>query len=137
VIVLIDTDILIDVALNRLPHANAAAELLDAVESRALTGFVAWHSIANFYYLVQPSRGSAGAKDFILELLRFVEVAATSTDSVRRAASLPMPDFEDALQAAAALTCGASVIATRNIRDYLRAPVRALTPAALLKELAR
>jgi len=137
VIVLIDTDILIDVALNRLPHANAAAELLDAVESRALTGFVAWHSIANSIIWFSPIawvRRSQRLHPGAAAVCR----GRRDLDRQRaRAASLPMPDFEDALQAAAALTCGASVIATRNIRYYLRAPVRALTPAALLKELAR
>lgn len=135
VIVLIDTDILIDVALDRAPHAGPAAELLDAAERRALAGFVAWHSIANFFYLLKPSRGSAASKKFILELLQFVEVAETSTQNARYAANLPMRDFEDALQAAAALACGAAAIATRNIRDYAGSPVRAVTPSMLLKDI--
>jgi len=33
-----------------------------------------------------------------------------------------MKDFEDAMQVAAALACGAEVIATRNMRDYAQAP---------------
>jgi predicted nucleic acid-binding protein len=134
VIVLIDNDILIDAALNRLPHVTSAAELLDAVERRVLTGFLAWHSIANFYYLLQPVRGSSETKEFVVDLLRFVEVAPTSTESARYATGLLMRDFEDALQASAAVACGASAIATRNIRDYARSPVRAITPMALLKE---
>jgi predicted nucleic acid-binding protein len=134
-ITLVDTDILIDVALDRNPHAAPAVELLDALERRAIAGFVAWHSIANFHYLVQPKRGSAASKAFILDLLRFVEVATTSTESVRRAATFPIRDFEDALQATAALACGADVIATRNVRDYAGSPVRAVTPSALLGEL--
>ena len=72
-----------------------------------------------------------------LDLLRFVQVAPTSTDSVRYAASLPMRDFEDALQVAAAVACGANAIATRNVRDYARAPVRATPPTILLKELGK
>jgi hypothetical protein len=39
-----------------------------------------------------------------------------------------MPDFEDALQAAAARACGASFIITRNERDFLSSPVTALSP---------
>jgi predicted nucleic acid-binding protein len=135
VILLVDTDILIDVALERRPHVAAAAELLDALERRQATGFIAWHTVANFHYLVVPKQGASATKAFLLELLRFVQVAPTSTDSVRYAAALPLRDFEDALQVAAAVACGANRIATRNIRDYTRAPVRAATPTALLKEL--
>jgi hypothetical protein len=54
---------------------------------------------------------------------------------VRHAAAFPIRDFEDALQAAAAMACGADVIATRNVRDYAGSPVRAVTPSALLGEL--
>ena len=45
-------------------------------------------------------------------------------------------DFEDALQVAAAEACGADVIATRNVRDYAKSPVRAATPKALLVGMA-
>ena len=136
-ILLVDTDILIDVALDRRPHADAAAELLNALERREATGFIAWHSVANFHYLVVSKQGSSATKAFLLELLQFIQVAPTSTDSVRFAAGLPMRDFEDALQAAAAVACGANTIATRNVRDYSRSPVRGATPSALLKELSK
>ena len=136
-ILLVDTDILIDFALDRRPHGGAAGELLDALEQRQATGFIAWHSVANFHHLVVSKQGSSATKAFLLDLLRFVQVAPTSTDSVRYAARLPMRDFEDALQVAAAVACGASVIATRNVRDYGRSPVRAMTPTILLKELTK
>ena len=47
-----------------------------------------------------------------------------------------MKDFEDALQVAAAMAAGAEVIATRNVRDYAHAPIRAASPEALLRELS-
>ena len=136
---LVDTDILIDFALDRRPHAAAAGELLDALERRQATGFIAWHSVANFHYLVVSKQGASATRAFLLDLLRFIQVAPTSTESVRYAASLPMRDrdFEDALQVAAAVACGANTIATRNVRDYARAPVKAMTPTILLKELGK
>lgn len=136
-ILLVDTDILIDFALDRRPHAAAAGELLDALERRQATGFIAWHSVANFHYLVVSNKGASATRAFLLDLLRFVQVAPTLTESVRYAANLPMRDFEDALQVAAAVACGANMIATRNVRDYTRSPVRAATPTALMKELSK
>ena len=105
-ILLVDTDILIDVALDRRPHAAAAGELLDALERRHATGFIAWHSVANFHYLVVSKHGASATRAFLLDLLQFVQVAPTSTDGVRLAASLPMRDVEDALQVAAAVAWG-------------------------------
>ena len=134
-ILLLDTDVLIDLALDRTPHAEPAAELVDAMERHPGTAYVAWHTIANFYYLVVSQRGHTGTRKFIEELIRFVEVAPTSTDSVRYATELRLRDFEDALQVAAAVACRADVIATRNVKNYRRSPVKAVPPRTLVQRL--
>ena len=38
------------------------------------------------------------------------------------------------MQVAAAEACGAERIVTRNVRDFLRSPIRAMTPATFLRE---
>ncbi len=133
--ILLDTDVLIDIALDRRPHADPAAELLDRIEHGAESACIAWHTVSNFYYLVAPSRGGGSARDFLVELTRFATVAATGTEALRYAADLPMADFEDALQVAAARACGARLIVTRNVRDYARSPIRAVDPRQALSDL--
>jgi predicted nucleic acid-binding protein len=135
-VILLDTDVLIDVALDRAPHAEAAAGLLDLLERRRRRAFVAWHTLSNFYYLVSPTRGGHDARSFLVDLTRFVLVAPTDTEAFQYAALLPLPDFEDALQVAAARACGASFIATRNVKDFRKSPVPARTPKQLLAELS-
>lgn len=93
---------------------------------------MAWHTVANFHDLIAPKRGRTGAKAFLIDLTRFIQVAPTDAESLRYAANLPMRDVEDALQVAAAVACGAAAIATSNVRDFGRSPVRAATPRALL-----
>ena len=56
--ILVDTDVLIDLALDRDPHVGPASELFDFLEIHRRRAFVAWHSLSNFYYLVSPGRGS-------------------------------------------------------------------------------
>jgi predicted nucleic acid-binding protein len=85
--------------------------------------------------MVAPSRGKHQTRDFLLDLARFVHVAPTNTESLLFAGKLDLRDFEDAMQVAAAVACQASVIATRNLRDYKRSPVRAAEPEAVLSEL--
>ena len=123
---LIDSDILLDVALNRVPHSIPASELQNILANSGNGAFIAWHSVSNLYYVLRRSRGDSRARQFIAELLEFVSVAETTTDDVLYAASLPMSDFEDAMQVAAARACGASHIVTRNARDYVRSPVPAV-----------
>lgn len=136
-IVLVDTDVLIDMALDRSPYSEPASALLEALERRLGKGFVAWHSLSNFYYLVSPTKGTYQARDYLKDLMAFTDIAPTVTESFFTACRLPLKDFEDAMQVAAALACGADVIATRNVRDYAHAPVRALMPSAIVKELGK
>ena len=133
--ILLDTDVLIDVALDRHPYSGPASQILDRVEHGAESACIAWHSVSNLYYLIAPSRGGVSARDFIMELTRFVAVAATDTEAVRYAAGLPMPDFEDAMQVAAARACGARTIVTRNVRDYERSPIPGVSPQEALTGL--
>jgi predicted nucleic acid-binding protein len=133
--ILVDTDVLLDVALDRVPHVEAAAALLDYLEQHPGAGFMAWHTVSNFYYLVVPRHGRNETRELLLELSRFVEVAATDTESLRIAGRLKMRDFEDAMQVAAAQACAADMIATRNTRDFRGSPVRALTPQQVLDQL--
>ena len=133
--ILLDTDVLIDVALDRHPHSGPSSELLDQIEQGAESAYIAWHSVSNLYYIVAPAHGGLSARDFIVELTRFVEVATTDTEAIRYAAGLPMGDFQDAMQVAAARACGARHIVTRNVRDYERSPIRAIDPQEALTEL--
>ena len=133
--ILLDTDVLIDVALDRSPYSGPASELLDRIEQGAESAYIAWHSVSNLYYIVAPARGGVSARDFIVELTSFVSVATTDTEAIRYAAGLPMEDLEDAMQVAAARACGARHIVTRNVRDYQRSPIRAIDPQEALSEL--
>ena len=130
--ILLDTDVLIDVALDRRPHSDPASEILDRIEHGSGSAYIAWHSVSNLYYVVSPSWGGVSTRDFIVHLTRFVGVATTSTEAVRYAASLPMTDFEDAMQVAAARACGAQHIVTRNVKDYERSPISAVSPREAL-----
>ena len=134
--ILIDTDVLIDAATDRHPYADAAEELLKSIERGVEEANVSWHTISNLYYVARPLIGSVRAKAFILQLLRIAPVAQTGTEDIRYAARLSMTDFEDAMQVAAARACGATRIVTRNVSDYARSPIPAVTPQEALAHMA-
>jgi hypothetical protein len=64
--------------------------------------------------------------------LTIFEVATVDRQVIDRALVMNLPDFEDAVQAAAAEGVGADYIITRNVGDFRRSPVRAILPAELL-----
>ena len=127
---LIDSDVLVDAALIREPHATASMSLLAQVRQGRERACIAWHTISNFHYVVARERNATYARQFIANLIEFVDVAETGAADVIYAINLPMSDFEDALQVAAARACGARSIVTRNVRDFARSPIPAVTPEA-------
>ena len=129
--ILIDTDVLLDVALGREPWlSDSGAAVAWAVDHPGAAA-IAWHTVANIAYLAPDS-----ARGFLADLLAAVEVAPCSTRHALRALAFPMPDLEDALQAAAALAFGADHVVTRNLADFRGSPVPALAPAAFAARVA-
>ena len=122
---LIDSDVLLDVALRREPHFADSERILLAIEGGAEDAAMAWHTIANLNYLVRRERGDAAAREFIERLQRTLVVPPTGSDDLSFTLSLPMSDFEDAMQGAAARACGARFIVSRNKRDFKKSPIRA------------
>jgi predicted nucleic acid-binding protein len=127
--ILIDTDVLLDVALGRAPHVEESAQVLRWVEA-GNDGAIAWHSISNCAYLLK-----GGGRTFLGLLLGIVEVAEVATKEAHYALELPMADLEDAMQVAAAHKFGANYVITRNLPDYKRSPIPALSPKQFLKKL--
>lgn len=131
----IDCDVLLDVGLGQEPFCKDSGQLIDYLEANPNSGFIAWHSVANIYYIVSKATTKKQAKSFIVKLCQFIQIVPTSNADVWEAANLPMKDFEDALQCAAALACEADIIVTRNLEDYQQAPINAMTPTQILNEL--
>ena len=129
---LIDINVLLDVALQR-PGAPASARVLGLC-GRQHEAWLAWHSVATLACLIERQQTAIAGRDFIRGLLGWADVAPTSRADALAALDLPVADFEDALQVAAAMACGAQVIVTRNIRDFKASPVMARTPETFLRQ---
>ena len=131
--VLIDADVLLDIALDRLLFADESSAAVEQCQQAPQSALLAWHTVSNVYYVLRAARTDSKARTFLLEMLRFAVVARAETDAVIRAFSLPLSDFEDALQVAAAQAANADVILTRNVRDYRGSPVTIQTPHDFLQ----
>lgn len=129
--VFIDWDVLLDVGLQRQPHFEGSARLLDSAERHQGRSALAWHTVANLEYLIR-----GGAREFVASLTEFMLIPETGTRSLEFALSLEMSNFEDAMPVAAAEQFGAQGVATRNLKNYKHSPIRAIAPVELLKLLA-
>lgn len=136
--VLFDTDIALDVLLNRQPFAAEAAALWIAAERQQIMGFVTPVTCVNVFYIMRRQPRSAEiARAAIGDILMIMQLCPVDRGIVDAAYALPMPDFEDAVQAAAAHAAALDAIVTRNTVDFTGAPVPVLTSAELLARLTQ
>ena len=129
---LVDINVILDVAFAR-PGEPASSQVIAAC-GRGHDAFVAWHTLATLSYLIERQHSAGEAREFIRGLLGWADVAPASRTLAQQALDWRMRDFEDALQVAAALACGAQCIVTRNERDFRRSPVPALSPEAFARK---
>lgn len=128
--VLIDTNIFLDVLLEREGLADESQAILDWCESQPGDVWIAWHTLANLYYIGSKIVGKRQADEFVDEVLKAFEICPVDSLAARTARSLPMADFEDALQVAAAQKASVELIVTRNVRDYRKSPIPVMSPKA-------
>jgi len=129
--ILFDTNVVLDVLLDRQPYAEASAAAWASVETGNSEGMLAAHAVTTIHYLVRKEMGNIKAKRIVSAILRVFEVAAVDRAVVDEALQLPLSGFEDAVTAAAARCAGCECIVTRDPKGFRGSSVPSLTPEAV------
>jgi predicted nucleic acid-binding protein len=133
--ILLDTNIVLDVIQKRQPHYQASATVLDRIVRRQIAAALPAHAMTTVHFIVHRYQDQATASKVIGWLLDWFNVAAVGKAELMRAHTLGWSDFEDAVVAAAAESSGCEVVVTRNVRDFRDSPVPAVTPEEYLSDL--
>lgn len=129
---LFDINVILDVLLDRAPHADAASEIWGCVEDGRAVGLLSAHAVTTIYYLNARHVGPRRARQTTDALLSVFDVAPVDRHVLQSALALAWRDFEDAVTAAAARAAKCDALITRNPTDFKESPVRVLTPADVL-----
>jgi predicted nucleic acid-binding protein len=128
-----DTNVLLDVLLQRSEFYEHSARVWALAETGSIRGLAAAVSFTNVFYIVERLRGRDTARDTVRGILEAFTPAACDEAVVRQAARADLDDFEDAVQYFSALHAGADCILTRNVADFPRRPaLPVLTPREFL-----
>jgi predicted nucleic acid-binding protein len=135
--VLFDTNVLLDAILAREPFVADAVVLLQAVETGTIHGFMSATTITDVHYLVgRQTKSAETAMTAVQQLLALMEICAVDRETLERAVSLRLADFEDAIQIACAIGLSLDAIVTRDVNGFANSPVPVLSPATLRSQLA-
>jgi AbrB family looped-hinge helix DNA binding protein len=130
--VLFDTNVVLDVLLEREPHAHAAAQLMSLADDGVLDGYLCATTITAVHHLTAKALGPKRAASLVATLLDLFQIAPVDREVVTGALDLGFVDFEDAVIHEAAVLAEASAIVTRNGRDFKGARMPVFDPAEML-----
>jgi len=134
--VLFDTNVVLDVMLNREPFADVAAQLFSLVETGAIAGFLSATTLTTIHYLATKAIGADLAHREIRKLLMLFEIAPVSRAVLESSLELKFSDFEDAVLHEAARHAGVQTIVTRDVDGFKQATVATYSPQELAQMLA-
>ncbi|MDE5931879.1 MAG: PIN domain-containing protein [Lachnospiraceae bacterium] len=132
-VVLVDTNVIIDFLITREPFYRASAEVIEKCANKEITGYIAFHSIPNFWYILRKVPEDK-RREWIMDVCSFLRVAGASHEEVVKAIRMKdFADFEDCLQDRCAVHVSAEYIITRNPMDFTHSKVQAVLPEDFLK----
>ena len=135
--IMCDTNVIIDVLLEREPFVEDSCKVLSLCEEHKLDGFVSASSVTDIYYLVRKyTHRTDLAYNAIGKLLEIVKICSVSNNDILTAFQRKAKDFEDCLLATCAKAIRCDCIVTRNKKDFEEFDVSLFTPAELLQRLS-
>jgi len=134
--VLLDTNVVLDVLLDRQPFSNDSAQLMDMVDRSEMQGFLCATTVTTIHYLLAKFLGAKRSIKQVRLLLSLFEIAPVNRIVLENAVVGHSPDYEDAVMIEAAQHAGVEYIVTRNIKDFKKSLIPVYTPAGFIQALA-
>jgi len=132
---LFDTNVILDVLLDREPFSDDASFLLSKVEQTEIVGFICATTVTTIYYIANKALGPKAASHHIQSLLSLFVIAPVNRLVLENAIASKFKDFEDAVLHAAACHAGAKYIVTRNIVDFKNSKLPVFEPREFINNI--
>ncbi len=130
---MVDTNVVLDLLLDRTPHAVNAAQIFSLIERNVITGCLGATTLTTVRYLATKAVGEQKARREIRKLLRLFEVTPVNRAVLEAAlAAEGFRDFEDAVLHEAAHQADADALVTRNGSDFKAVLLAVYEPRELL-----
>ncbi len=115
---LIDTNVVLDLLLDRLPFSEYATALFERVESGEATAVLCGTTLTTVHYIASKTIGDRKAKTVVGRLMSLCEIAPVGRAVLEDALTSDSRDFEDAVIAAAARNAAVDAIVTRDAPGF-------------------
>ena len=135
--VLIDTNIVLDVLLNRTYFVQPAVQILKLSED-SVQKYVSASAITDIHYIAyQEIRDKTKVRELLRKLLQIIHVADVSEENILSALNSDWKDFEDSVQNAVAESHEYDAIITRNKKDFKESNLKVFSAEEFIAEIEK
>jgi predicted nucleic acid-binding protein len=136
--ILIDTNIALDVLLQRTSFVTEASKIMVLSEKGIIDSYISVSAITDIFYIIQKAyKDTARALQLIKDLLKTVSPATVTDNNIYQALDMDWNDFEDAVQYTAGVGINAEYIVTRNPDDFVKSTIAVVTPGEFLAKVTK
>ncbi len=133
--ILFDTNVILDVMLDREPFSEPASQILSFVERGELSGIICATTVTTIHSLSTKILGKTESQNQIKNLIALFEIASVNRTVIEDALKSKFKDFEDSVIYQAANHVGAEAIVTRDTKGFKQSKLPVYSPVELLKML--
>jgi len=116
--IVVNTNILLDLFLDRKLFSDEAAELISLIDSGSLEGALVATTVTTIHYFLEKYLDTKQALKILNRLCGIFEILPVNRNVIEMALSSKLPDFEGAIIHEAACLSGAQTIITRNAKHF-------------------
>lgn len=130
--VMVDTNVVLDLLLQREPFDVQAAQIFTLVETSNLDAALCATTFTTIDYLLNQSMTKGKARKVVGKLLDLFEVCPVNRAIIQSAVLSGISDFEDAVLHESARLSNCQAIITRNGKDFKKATLTIYDPNEFL-----
>ena len=130
----LDTNIIVDVLLRRMPFCVDSAAVLELCQSGRVDACFSSLSVWNVVYLLRKTCAQTDLQQRLLSLAKIVDLVDVTAEEMTRALRENKSDFEDTVQMICAQDNGADIIVTRDKSGFSSSSVPVMTPTEFLEK---
>lgn len=129
---IVDTNVVLDVLLEREPFVKPAVGVFCLVEESRIGAFICATTVTTLDYLLVKSLPKTKARSALRRLISLFEIATVNRPVIERALVSKIQNFEDAVLNKAGQMAGADFIITRNTKDFAGSALKVCDPNEFL-----
>lgn len=133
--VLIDTNVILDVLLERKPFFEFSSQILALTERDKIEGWVCATTVTTIHYLLTKTFTQEQAKEQVKTLLVLFKVARVNSTVLNDALEGKLTDFKDSVLYHSAKHENLDSIITRNEKDFIGCRLPVYNPTEFIKAI--